>query len=52
MHLESAPPSPQELRPDISPDLSEIILRCLAKDRSQRYATASELHSALIAMLD
>jgi len=46
-HINVPPPSPRELRPDLSPILEKIILRCLAKKPEDRYATAADLVSAL-----
>ena len=41
------PPDPAGLLPDIAPELASIILRCLAKDPAQRFATAGDLETAL-----
>jgi len=38
---------PRVRRPDLPPELSEIILRALATDRDRRYASADELRVAL-----
>jgi serine/threonine protein kinase len=45
--LEDPPPRPSSLRPDVDPGLEAIVLRCLAKEPSARYATAAELATAL-----
>jgi len=45
--LSDTPVSMQQLRPEVSPMLEEIVMRCLAKDREQRFATVSELARAL-----
>jgi tetratricopeptide (TPR) repeat protein/predicted Ser/Thr protein kinase len=41
-------PAPPSLRnPEVSPDLDRILQKCLAKDRSLRYQTASEIRTDL-----
>lgn len=45
--VNSRVPPPGELRPGIPPELDRIILKCLAKDPQERYATASELAADL-----
>ena len=41
------PQSPQEINPQVPENLSTLILKCLKKNRDQRYATADELKQAL-----
>jgi WD40 repeat protein/serine/threonine protein kinase len=41
MHAEPVPP--RRLQPDVPPDLETIILKCLEKEPTRRYATALEL---------
>lgn len=41
--LERQPPSPHELQPDVPAELERIVLRCLAKDHNDRYATAGDI---------
>ena len=41
-HVNDAPAPPSTLRPEISPELDQIVLRALAKDPAGRYQTAEE----------
>jgi serine/threonine protein kinase len=47
LHQEVEPPSPKALRPSISTELSDIILKCVAKDPNDRFATALAVAEAL-----
>ncbi len=42
-HREETPPHPQELNPELSPELSAVILKCMAKEKEKRYQSALEL---------
>ena len=46
-HLNTAPPNPLELAPDLDPMLAQIILRCLEKAPADRFKTTEELLTAL-----
>ena len=46
-HLDQKPPSPIELAPHISPELSRIIERSLEKSPEDRFHTAADFRSAL-----
>ena len=46
-HVDEPPPSPRDLNPAISRETAEIILRMLAKDPAQRFATPEEAGEAL-----
>ncbi len=47
LHMTQAPPSPRELRPEISPQLERVITKALAKEPAQRYQTGAELADEL-----
>jgi serine/threonine protein kinase/tetratricopeptide (TPR) repeat protein len=46
-HKSEAPRNPKELNSQIPDDLSRVILRCMGKDKEQRYQSAGEVHSEL-----
>jgi serine/threonine-protein kinase len=46
--LRDEPPPLSLFRNDVPPLLEQVILRCLAKDREQRFATVAELAHALV----
>ena len=48
--LLAPPPDPRVLAPRLSPALAEVVLRCLARDREQRYASAVDVAAALQAI--
>jgi len=41
------PKDPKEFNPQIPPDLSRLVLKCLEKDRQARYQDAREVHAEL-----
>ena len=45
--VEKPPPSPRALRPELPEALANVVLRALAKPRSERFASASEMANAL-----
>jgi tRNA A-37 threonylcarbamoyl transferase component Bud32 len=47
-HLKTEPRNPAEVSSNASPGLASIILRCLKKQPSERFASADELRDALI----
>jgi tetratricopeptide (TPR) repeat protein len=47
MHINEQPPAPRLKNPSIPPDLEAAILRLLAKDPAQRFASARELSALL-----
>jgi serine/threonine-protein kinase len=49
-HLETTPPPPIQVDPNLPPALSEIILMSLEKDPAQRFQTADAFRSALLSV--
>ncbi len=46
-HMSETPPSPRELRPELSPAVEDVLLQSLAKEPEKRYATGALLAEAL-----
>ncbi|UCG86062.1 MAG: protein kinase [Gemmatimonadota bacterium] len=46
-HQMTAPPDPRALNAEIPTEVAQLILRCLAKDKHERYGSASDLLSEL-----
>ena len=46
-HKGEVPKNPKQLNPHIPDDLSGVILKCLEKDKTKRYQSASDVHSEL-----
>ena len=47
MHLREAPPAPSSRAPGIPPEIDALVLRCLAKNPAQRFASGAELAAEL-----
>ncbi len=45
--LSDEPPQPSQLVPNVPEPLEEVIMRCLAKDRAERFQSFSELSQAI-----
>ncbi len=50
-HAYEAPRRPSELRPELGLRPDRVVMKCLAKTRGERYASALELRTALFALL-
>jgi pSer/pThr/pTyr-binding forkhead associated (FHA) protein/tRNA A-37 threonylcarbamoyl transferase component Bud32 len=48
-HVNAPPPSPLEYRPDLPPQLDEVVRRAMAKEPSERYPSAGDLGEAALA---
>ena len=46
-HLHTEPPAVNEVNPKISQELSDIIMKCMAKKPDERFASANELMAAV-----
>ncbi|MBV6522882.1 MAG: Serine/threonine-protein kinase PknD [Gemmatimonadaceae bacterium] len=46
-HVHKPPPSLVALRPEVGPDVDEIVMRCLAKRVEDRWPSAQDLHARL-----
>ncbi|MBA3364230.1 MAG: protein kinase, partial [Actinobacteria bacterium] len=46
-HLLEPPPSVKEIRPDLPPEIDDILAKAMAKSRDERYDTTRDLSSAL-----
>lgn len=51
-HIYNEPTPPEHINSNISPALSQVILRCLAKDPNDRFASASAMTAALAKALN
>ncbi len=47
-HVSQPPPAPRALNANIPPSVEQIVLRCLAKDRDDRFPTMKDLRDALL----
>ncbi|UCC84545.1 MAG: protein kinase [Gemmatimonadota bacterium] len=46
-HQTAPPPDPRVVNPEIPESVAQLILKCLAKDRNERYQTAADVHAEL-----
>ena len=49
-HMQTAPPKPRSLKPNIPEDLQAVILKCMEKERDKRFQTVDDLTEALNAI--
>ncbi len=49
-HVETPPPAPRTVAPDLTPEFEALLLRLLAKDPADRYANAVQVVDALAAL--
>jgi serine/threonine-protein kinase len=50
--LNEDPRGPRELRPELSEEFESVVMRAMAKDRSERYASANDLLNDVTALLE
>lgn len=48
-HINDAPPPPRQINPELSPGVEAVILKAMAKESGERYASAGEMARALCA---
>ena len=46
-HISTPPPAPRKINPEISPRVEHVVLKALAKDRKDRFSSASAMMQAL-----
>ncbi|WP_434042388.1 MULTISPECIES: protein kinase domain-containing protein [Sorangium] len=46
--LRSPPPDPRAVRPDVPVAVADVVLKCMAMRREERYTSAAEAHRALV----
>jgi serine/threonine-protein kinase len=51
MHITVEPPAPSSVRSDVPPEVDRLVLRCLAKEPGERFASGAELALEIGAML-
>ncbi len=49
-HMQTPPPKPRSIKPNLPEDLQAVILKCLEKDRDKRFQTVEDLTDALNAI--
>ena len=49
-HMQTAPPKPRSIKPNIPEDLQAVILKCMEKERDKRFQTVDDLTEALNAI--
>ena len=49
-HMQTKPPAPRSIKPNLPQELQDVILKCLEKERDKRFQTVDELTEALNAI--
>jgi len=47
-HIHTPPDPPSKRNPQITPELEQIVLKCMAKDQNQRYQSARQIYDELL----
>jgi len=50
-HVRETPPPPSEFEPDVTPEIDAVVLAALAKQPDQRYQSAADMRSDILAVL-
>ncbi|MEO8360325.1 MAG: protein kinase, partial [Vicinamibacteria bacterium] len=51
-HIQTKPPAPRSIKPNLPQDLQDVILKCMEKEPDKRFQTVDDLTDALNAISD